>query len=857
MYTSLQRIMVRLGAAILAFQQLNTVNGSPARLGGRHTVELWQATAEVTQAPAGVPEYYNKHLGRHPQPPSGIHVAAPKDRAAMNEELEGFADFTHEEVPQDMSRKSSIRAAVAPGYQSTVPVLQGVISALDPNQQSPLNTDQPSAFKAANSPYTPNGGLFDTGVIRTPLPTNKWWQNLVIEQGADPIHPYPYVVKCLANASTVGFPTFQASASAMTSNMAVDWQVGDSAGALTKRLVTGFDALGVTVKWSGKGQAGMTARFYKGLPFVTFEMAGVAPQLTTAHAILHVTPLGLTVNSYGAATAENATRLMRDIVEHPGMTQVALNDGSQWLVVSKPAVQWVQTGTGQLAPKAGTVFTGFVQLAHLGDNPAANLPVLQKYAGTYPTAGSVTYAKIQSSQAAGRTADIMYFYQTNTDGGQGADASHVYAPSAVPAGLQLLTLMLPHHVDLLVNASFVDPGLSGYRSAKGPLTAVAGNLITYCQPLDGAVSFEGLHAIGAGDRDAIRRQLAIDVNSAALNVTAPDPYFFGKGVAKIARLIQIAQEVDDAATAAALGARLVAYLGPWLTAHSNSDPLVYDATWGGIVSTAGLADASADFGQGRYNDHHFHYGYFLYAGAVLAKHNVTAFAPLREPLSQLLRDYANPSYADQLFPYMRHFDAFDGHSWAAGLFSFADGRNQESTGEAINAYYAAYLYATALGLQDTADFYEIVLNMEATSARRYWHPTLAQARAQYVAPFVHNAVGILWASKADYATFFGANPEYIYGIQMIPFTPATRLLLDAAWVTEAWCPPGGTCAGGMKPAAESAGSNGWAQFLYTALSVVDRATALANVAKCTPDDGNTLTNVLHWIATSGQQQTTA
>ncbi|KAJ2879391.1 hypothetical protein IWW38_006124, partial [Coemansia aciculifera] len=354
--------------------------------------------------------------------------------------------------------------------------------------------------------------------------------------------------------------------------------------------------------------------------------------------------------------------------------------------------------------------------------------------------GSVTYAKILNKNGTGRSADIVYFYQTNTDGG--GDTSKIYSTRSVPTSMQLLTFVLPHHVDMLNQSSILSPGLSGYRSAKGPLTAVAGNIITYNQPLDGTQSFEGQHAISAADKQSIQSQLLKDVVSST-NVTAPDPYFFGKGIAKIARLYQISQEVGDTASAATLKDKLLAYMKPWLVTRTNSDPLVYDSTWGGVVSTAGLADPSADFGQGRYNDHHFHYGYHLYAGAVLAKYDINAFAPLREPLNQLLRDYANPSYVDSQFPFMRHFDPYDGHSWAAGLFTFADGRNQESTGEAINAYYSAYLYALAMGFQDTADFYEIILNMEATSARRYWHPTLAQAKAQYIQPFTHNVVGIL------------------------------------------------------------------------------------------------------------------
>lgn len=38
------------------------------------------------------------------------------------------------------------------------------------------------------------------------------------------------------------------------------------------------------------------------------------------------------------------------------------------------------------------------------------------------------------------------------------------------------------------------------------------------------------------------------------------------------------------------------------------DLLVYDKTWGGVVTKNGLNDQNADFGNAWYNDHTYHYG---------------------------------------------------------------------------------------------------------------------------------------------------------------------------------------------------------------------------------------------------------
>ncbi|KAJ2526722.1 hypothetical protein EV175_007619, partial [Coemansia sp. RSA 1933] len=160
----------------------------------------------------------------------------------------------------------------------------------------------------------------------------------------------------------------------MTSSQVADWTIGDASGALARRLVSGYDALGVNVTWTGAGAARMDASFYKGMAFTTFQLTAMAPVLTTIHAITGVQQLALTVSSRGVGVGDGARamKLARAMAGQPSLTQVSLNDGSQWLVVSKPPITWAQAGASTLGT-AATGYTGFVQLAHMGDSPSANL----------------------------------------------------------------------------------------------------------------------------------------------------------------------------------------------------------------------------------------------------------------------------------------------------------------------------------------------------------------------------------------------------------------------------------------------------------------------------------------------------
>ena len=129
------------------------------------------------------------------------------------------------------------------------------------------------------------------------------------------------------------------------------------------------------------------------------------------------------------------------------------------------------------------------------------------------------------------------------------------------------------------------------------------------------IEWDAPYPIKASYLGAIKSALNSDKNQ---HVNAGDPYFFGVEIGKIARLALIADQVADHSAAHQVREYVKKKLTPWLTG-SNSNPLLYDKTWGGLLSTNGIKDSGADFGNGRYNDHYFHYGYHVYAAAVVCK----------------------------------------------------------------------------------------------------------------------------------------------------------------------------------------------------------------------------------------------
>ena len=60
-----------------------------------------------------------------------------------------------------------------------------------------------------------------------------------------------------------------------------------------------------------------------------------------------------------------------------------------------------------------------------------------------------------------------------------------------------------------------------------------------------------------------------------------------------------------------------------------------------------------------------------------------------------------------------------GHSWAAGLQISADGKNQESSSEAVNAYLAIVELGKATGDAVLEGWGQVLLANEVTAARKY------------------------------------------------------------------------------------------------------------------------------------------
>jgi len=300
-----------------------------------------------------------------------------------------------------------------------------------------------------------------------------------------------------------------------------------------------------------------------------------------------------------------------------------------------------------------------------------------------------------------------------------------------------------------------------YASIYGAMDVYTGGSLTTTAPVTEPSAELDLSTLSDEDKAAVVEQIKTDAASIDFAASATDTYFGGKMLYRAANLMTLAEQLGVTDVAATLRTGLTAELQKWFNPKgcdtAATKCFVYDD---GIKSIIGL---EASFGSDELNDHHFHYGYLLYAAAVVAK-NDPALADSFAPVADLLVADIASSDASAEFPQYRNFDPYSGHAWASGSSPFADGNNQESSSESVSAWNALAMWEKVRGNTDMYDQAVWMMSAEANSAKLYW----TNADFSEFPAFTHKIAALNWGGKRDYATWFSPEPGAMLGIQLIP-----------------------------------------------------------------------------------------
>jgi len=705
----------------------------------------------------------------------------------------------------------------------------------------PIQTDAPPAQIPRRSDHpVPRLGIKSQS---HKLETNKFYANFFLGQQADAVFTHPYSItwsKGTGGCKSWGLAISHTERTQLTfsSGSPPEYFINPigiqplilSASELGSDTVLTTDtstAFSVNVNLSPNATAKHVITFpvMQGMGFVTGVYSNGTPLIQSSVSVLSLMYMGQVAS------------------KKTFKYQAELNDGTIWMIYVTPGFSGYAGNTFTLTDSQtinGTAgFSGSIQIGKVPSTPAASdaSTVYDSAAGAYPSAASI------NGSVSGNTGTYILSWT-----------------QAGIASQKLLMWALPHHNASLAGRTGVTD-LTLVTTTKGYATAILGQSWTLVEqnlPIDMGFS---PWSPSTGSVRRVSPAAAQLINQAGTyelseNIVAQtnlnSMYYSGKGLAKFAAIVYALHDIAENKTLAYSGLQKLESAFATFVNNTQIYPLVYESAWGGAVSSATYADGNSgdDFGNTYYNDHHFHYGYFVYAAAVIGYLDPAWLTQGTNKawVNMLIRDYANSISNDLYFPMSRSFDWFHGHSWAKGLFESGDGKDEESSSEDSNAAYAIKMWGRTIGDTAMEGRGNLMLAIQARSLQNYF---LYQNNNTVEPPqIIPNKVsGIMFENKIDHTTYFGQNIEYIQGIHMLPLMPFSTLTRTKTFVTEEWNQYNFSS---YAPTVVG----GWKGILYANLAIIDPASSYSFFSNPdfdynSLDGGASLTWYLTWSAALG------
>jgi len=327
------------------------------------------------------------------------------------------------------------------------------------------------------------------------------------------------------------------------------------------------------------------------------------------------------------------------------------------------------------------------------------------------------------------------------------------------AGKGVIQGFLPHH--WRDNTSTLKLDGPSYTTIRGALKCAAGDMFTLTHSYGGILPNLPAPTAKGFDGARVKELLAQHFTDPKKQLRG-DTYWGGKEVERYAQAAFIAAQTKDPSYDAIAG-KLRTAMENWFT-YTPGEKEQFFAYY---PHREGLVGFPAAYGSEHFTDTHFHQGYFVYAAGLLSQLQPDFAADYGDFARLIAKNYANYDRKDTRFPRFRTFDLWRGHSFADGN-GFPDGNNQESTGEAVNSWAGMILLGEALGDADLTAAGVMGYSFETRANVEYWFDPHGDV---FPESYAHKACGMIWCGSIVWGTWFTASPAWIYGIQWIPSAP--------------------------------------------------------------------------------------
>lgn len=632
----------------------------------------------------------------------------------------------------------------------------------------------------------PQSTIYKTSNFTGAVPTSSWESSILWSKYSENIFAHPLSFKYIAEGLEIGNPTLGGSEIGYWGGHRCDITVGHSS------ITTFPDAKADKISdfavdtVMSTGTNGFKSTIVKGSPYAYFTYTGGNPTVTlSANAAVfygdkYTSFLGLTINgvNYGLFGPTGST--------------------------------WSGLGTNSLTcilPSG----KNYLSIAVLPDTSDATFKYYQDRAFAFVTDTKVTWNYNESDSTLDTT------YATTTVAKEGSNKDTILA-------------LYPHQWK---NNSTISPLSYTYSTVSGLMKTISGSSFRTIYKYHGILP--SLPDKGSYDKTTLNSY----INELAANPAsdAEDTYWVGKFLGKLANALPIAEQAGNTSAAAKFKDLMKSTLENWFVASSGeaSGMFYYDKNWGTLIGYP------ASYGSDEtLNDHHFHYGYFIHAAAQIALRDSewasqTKWGAMTETL---IKDFANWDRTDTRFPYLRNFDPYEGHSWASGNAGFADGNNQESSSEAINAWQAIILWGEATGNKTVRDLGIYLYTTEIEAINNYWFDINNDV---FPATYPKNYASMVWGAKHCHEIWWSGTNSEVHGINFLPYNAASLYLgKNPSYVKQNYDEMLKECGTSEPP--------NWKDIQYMYYALYDPAAAKAKWnSSIEPESGESKAHTYHWI----------
>lgn len=571
-------------------------------------------------------------------------------------------------------------------------------------------TVYPGVDSAGRNGFPSASPQLSKNAIGRPVPTNDWWSKLVKEDHADNLFNYPLTMKTTNNGLIVTYiPT-----GVIGDNSAIE--IGVTGLNASKATASDYSDWTVSMNWND-GVRDLQATSGIGMPFVYFE------KNTGATASVKVNSGVVTVSSE-LLIVENAS------------------NGADFVVYAPTGSTWSVSGNTYTSTLNGKNYWSVAMLPQSTTNIAATAESYKKYAYVFPTNTTTSWSYNPT------TAKVVTEFNVTTSVKEGND-THV------------LMGLLPHQWANL-DSSSPTPSEQSYDSVRGELKMLDGNSFSVTYTFRGVLpTLPDLANYSPGfDPTKLNDKIGAIKNDALSSWT--DSYNEGQMMNRLIQTARIANQTGDTEAVNKMVETVKERLEDWLTYHSGEVAFLfyYNDTWTSLLGYPGGHGQDTNI-----NDHHFHWGYFIHAAAFMEQFEPGWANQWGEMIDLLIRDAASTKRDDSLFPFLRNFSPYAGHSWANGFATFPQGNDQESTSESMQFATSLIHWGSITNNDTIRDLGIYIYTTEQAAVEEYWfdmYNRVFDSQQQY------KLVSRVWGNSYDNGTFWTSDIAASYGIELYP-----------------------------------------------------------------------------------------